>query len=68
MTPLAQVPVNIYTHLVQQFISVLVNTYRLLVRLFILGGGEIPSAEGTTQEDPLAMAMYDLAIRGLHMP
>lgn len=45
--------------------QVLINTYRHLVRLFITGNGEIPSTEGTTQGDPLAMAMYAIAIKPL---
>ena len=32
-----------------------INTYRLSARLFITGGQEILSAEGTTQGKPLAM-------------
>ena len=44
---------------------VLINTYRVPVRLFITGGGEIASTEGTTQGDPLAMAMYALAVTPL---
>ena len=43
----------------------LVNTYRAPVRLFITGSGEIASTEGTTQGDPLAMAMYAIAITPL---
>ena len=39
----------------------LVNTYRAPVRLFTTGSGEIASTEGTTQGDPLAMAMYAIA-------
>ena len=38
------------------------NTYRAPIRLFITGSGEIASTEGTTQGDPLAIAMYALAI------
>ena len=34
----------------------------LTVCLFIVGKGEIPSTEGTTQSDPLAMAIYALAV------
>ena len=45
--------------------QVLINTYRVPVRLFITGGGEIASTEGTTQGDPLAMAMYALAVTPL---
>ena len=41
---------------------VLINTYRAPVRMIIVGSGEISSTEGTTQGDPLAMAMYALAI------
>ena len=41
--------------------TVLNNTYRTPVRLFVMGEGEIESTEGTTQGDPLAMAMYALA-------
>ena len=33
----------------------IINTYRHESRLFISGGGEIKSREGTTQGDPLAM-------------
>ena len=42
-----------------------INTYRQPARLFILGGREILSAEGTTQRDPLAMALYALSIQPL---
>ena len=45
--------------------QVLLNTYRAPVRCMIQGGGEISSTEGTTQGDPLAMAMYALAVRPL---
>ena len=39
----------------------LINTYRHPSRLFIAGGKEIPSQEGTTQGDPLAMPWYSLS-------
>ena len=42
------------------FATILINTYRHPARLFIIGGGEIESAEGTTQGDTLAMAFYGL--------
>ncbi len=45
--------------------QMLINTYRNPVRLFITGSGEIASTEGTTQGDPLAMAMYAIAVTPL---
>ena len=36
---------------------ILINTYRAPVRLIVVGSGEISSTEGTTQGDPLAMAL-----------
>ena len=38
------------------------NCYSSPSRLFIRGGKEIPSQEGTTQGDPIAMAIYALRI------
>ena len=38
------------------------NCYTLPSRLFIIGGTEIPSSEGTTQGDPTAMSIYAVAI------
>ena len=45
--------------------TVLNNTYSKPARLFVTGGDEILSLEGTTQGDPLSMAMYALAITPL---
>ena len=49
------------------FATVLINTYRIPARLFITSGGEIQSAEGTTQGDTLAMAFYGLGTRPILM-
>ena len=46
-------------HLCPSFSTVLINTYRSDVDLFI-GGKTLLSEEGTTQGDPLAMPMYAL--------
>ena len=40
--------------------TIVINMYRSPSRLIITGGGEIVSAEGTTQGDNLAMAIYAL--------
>jgi len=45
-----------------------INTYRKSARLFITGGKEIMSAEGTTQGDPRAMALYALTLSLLNFP
>ena len=45
--------------------QILINTYRAPIRMIIPGNGEIAFTEGTTQGDPLAMAMYALAITPL---
>ena len=42
-----------------------INTYRLPARLFILGGKELTSAEGTSQGDPLAMSLYAISVQPL---
>ena len=41
------------------------NTYRVPARLFVVGGGELKSAEGTTQGDPLPMSMYAISLQPL---
>ena len=38
------------------------NCYSLYSQLFIIEGNEIRSCEGTTQGDPIAMALYAIAI------
>ena len=38
------------------------NCYSLHSRLFIIGGKEIRSCEGTTQRDPIAIDVYAIAI------
>ena len=45
--------------------TILINTYRAPVHLFITGGEHMLSQEGTTQGDPLAMAMYALGLQPL---
>ncbi len=45
--------------------TTLINTYRQPSRLFLPGGREILSQEGTTQGDPLAMQFYALATNPL---
>ena len=42
-----------------------INTYRGSARLFVTGGKELVSAEGTTQGDPLAMCLYTLSLQPL---
>ena len=42
--------------------TVLSNTYQSPIRMFISGGGEVLSSEGTTQGYPLGMAMCALAV------
>ena len=51
-------------HLCPSLATVLINTYRKETPLFI-DGETVSSQEGTTQGDPLAMAMYAIAITPL---
>ena len=41
------------------------NMYRAPARLFVTGGEELISAEGTRQGDPLAVCMYALSLQPL---
>ena len=47
------------------FAAVVINMYRKPARLFLPGGKEILSQEGTTQGDNLAMSFYGLAVKPL---
>ena len=39
-----------------------IDTYRLPVRIFVTGGQELKSSEGTTQGDPLSMSIYGISL------
>ena len=42
-----------------------INTYRLPRRLFIVGGQELKSSEGTMRVDPLSMAIFAISLQPL---
>jgi len=42
-----------------------INTYRKHARLFVMGGEELQSAEGTTQKDPVGMSLYAVSLQPL---
>ena len=42
-----------------------INICRAPARLFGVGGGELQSADGTTQGDPLTMLMYTISLQPL---
>ena len=49
-------------HLCPAISTLACNTYGAPARLFVFGGGELASQEGTTQGEPLSMALYALSI------
>ena len=58
-----QVALHNMQYLCPPFAKVLINTYRKPTRLFIVGGGEIASTEGTVQGDTLAMQFYGISTK-----
>ena len=55
---------DIFQFCVISFASIL-NNYGMPIGLFIIGEEELASTESTTQGNPLAMAMYALAVNPL---
>ena len=54
-----------FTVLCPSIATYAINTYRRHARLFIMGGKELQSAEGTTQGDPVAMSLYAVSLQPL---
>ena len=54
--------IRIICPIISQYV---INCYQYPARLFIIGGKEIASKEGTTQGDPLAMAIYVIGLTPL---
>ena len=51
--------------LCQTLATYVINTYKQPALLFITGGEELISAEGTTQGDPLSMSLYAISLQPL---
>ena len=65
--PLLQSIIHVYLLSITSLLFVLlctrlINTYKSPVLMIIPGNGEITSSKGTTQGDPLAMAMYNVCL------
>ena len=56
---------NAFNSLCPLIATYVTNTYRVPARLFVVGGSELKSAEGTTQGDPLAMSMFAISLQPL---
>ena len=54
--------VNVVCPVFSNYVS---NCYRTPARLFVIGGVELSSKEGTTQGDPIGMAVYATGITPL---
>ena len=58
-TDLTQRNINVVCPSISTYVQ---NCYTLPSRLFIIGGTEIKSSEGTTQGDPVTMPIYALGV------